>query len=871
MSKRTTAGAGNASAILSVQVAPDLDLVRHTVSEATAAPAPATPAPKNHVWITDVSGSMYDALPKMVRHLGDRVRDVVNIGDTVTAIYFSGRRECGVFIDTFEVKDLAGYTHLGDLFKKWLRCSGLTGFKRPLELLTETAAKIAKNHPGAIDVVLLSDGCETEGDRTSDILAAAKRASSHITSALVVRYGWWADEVMLGGIATALGGSMQTADDFAKYAAIFEGAVGRRGPGGGKKVAVKLDVAPVDGFAFTMDGGLVAYAADDGQVAVAEGTTALYYLATTPVGHTESTTLASIAAVAADPKQARLVLSPLLSAAYAAVALYAQRLRADTVLKVLASVGDVSLIDAFSRCFGKQALAAYYELAERAALVESHRYAKGYDPKRVPAEDAFTLLDALVLLSKDTAARIVLDHPRWKYTAISRARVDASTVLTADEEAAIRAATGDTAVSGLEWLAAVEAKIAEVRATKLPPLKFVKDAAPTGYSIGGLKFNSSRPNVSLLVSYTGTVDIAGRLTAARADLAKQIAAAQAGGDTAQAATLRTLDDQLATVPGVFASRETRQYAIIGDGIINVKVLPLIVSEATWKVLVREGLVTGPWPGASTVTPVDITSLPVINRRMVKDVSARSIFLASFALERVKAARKVFEFYLAEVFPKAERSEIAAKHGTTAAVWLKEEVGLTDGGYAPPHTTQAPATDRVVARELDVAIPGLSSLPKVVDAIAKLASGKAPLSVRLMAGALAKVEAICKREGLDHKDVTKLRAAPAAKLEHLRKVLDTETEALDTERDRLMAEMAQYAFVLIVGQKWPSEWGTNLGDIAAEQAKEAAAKAAGKDVKKRIAARGTLKLDLPVPTLDGASTTPTETEVDLRMYEVDVLL
>lgn len=871
MSKRTTAGAGNASnPIISVLVAPDLYLVRHTVSEQTAAPAPATPAPKNHIWITDVSGSMYDALPKMARHLADRVRDVVNIGDTVTAIYFSGRRDCGVFVDTFEVKDLAGFTHLGDLFKKWLRCIGLTGFKRPLELLAEKAAEIAKKHPGAIDVVFLSDGCDTEGERPSEILAAAKRASGHITSALVVRYGWWADEVALGNIATALGGTMATAEDFGKYTTLFESAVGRRGAGGGKKIAVKLDVAPVDGFAFTMDGALVAYAADDGKVAVADGTTSVYYLSTTPVGHTEPTTLASVAAVAADPKASPLALSPLLSAAYAAVALYAQRLRADTVLKVLGTIGDVALIDAFSRCFGKQAYAALYELIERAALVASNRYSKGYDPKRVPADDAFTVLDALVLLSKDTAARIVLDHPAWKYTAISRARLDASTVVTADEEAEIRTATSDTSVTGLDWLASVEAKIAEVRAKKLPPLKFVKAPAPDGYSIGGLKFNSSRPNVSLMVTYQGTVDIAARIIAARADLATQIAAAHVACDTIAVSSLTTLDNQLATVPGVFASRETRQYAIIGDGIINVRVLPLILSEATWKVFAREGLVTGKYPGA-VVTPVDITSLPVINRRMVKDVSAKAIFLASFALERVKASRKVFEFYTTEVFPKAERSEIASKHGTAAAVWLKEQVGVTDGGYAPPHTTQAPATDRVVARELDVAIPGLSSLPKVVDAIAKLGSGKAPIAVRLMGGALTKVEAICKRESLDYKNTAGLRGAAPAKLEQLRKVLDAETEALDTERDRLMAEMAQYAFVLIVGQKWPGEWGTNLGDIAAEQAKEAAAKAANKDVKKRIAAKGALKLDLPVPTADGTSTTPTETECELRMYEVDVLL
>lgn len=879
-SKKQPSSAAATAPVSSIEIAPDLFLVRQVVTEPDpgAPPVPATPPAKNHFWVTDVSGSMYDALPKMIAHLSARVRDCVNIGDTVTCAYFSGRSQCGVFIDTVEVKDLSTFTMLTDAFRKWLRTIGLTGFKRPLQLVAEKAAEIAKKHPGAIDLVFLSDGCETEGDRTADILDAAKHAGAVISSATVVRYGWWADEVMLGKIAEQLGGCMVTADDFSKFTTIFEETVKRRGPGGGKKKVVTLPVAPVDGFAFALDGGLAAFATDAGRVAVPESATSLYYLSTSPVGHHETTTLAGLSAAVAPhspvpPTAAALSGSPMLSGAYAAVALFSQRLRSDTVLKVLSAVGDVALIDTFARCFGKQAFAAYYEMAERAALDTTTRWAKGWDPKRVPAEDAFTVLDLLVLLSKDKGTRLVIDHPDWKYNAISRRRLDASTVITPDEVTAIKAAAAEDGADGLEWLRAIEDKIAEVRASKATPPKFTKLVPKDGYPISDIAWNSGRPNASLRIVRRGSVFFAERLTTARSDLAKAAAEAHAKGDTEAEQKANALLAQLANVPTSIMSQEIRQYAVVSDGIINVPVLPLIVSEAAWKVLHREGLVTGVWK-AGEVVSVDIRSLPVINRRMVREVSAAKMFSSAFALESIGALRKVYKFYLDEVFPKAERSALAEQYGSEAAVWLKEEIGITDGGYAPPHTTQAPATDRVVAREFDIAVPGLSSLPKVMDAIAKLGP-KAPIAVRLMAPALAKVRAFCKREGLDYKNVAGLRGAAAAKLALLKNLLADEMGLLDDEYARLMAESAQYAFILIVGQKWPNEWGSNMGDIAAEQAKEAANKAAGKDVKKRIAAKGSLKITVPVPVADPDSdrstTAQQDIEIDLRMYEVDVLL
>jgi hypothetical protein len=873
MAKKAPPAPAGAS-VQSFRVADDLYLVRNIIcSGATAAPA--KPARKHHIWVMDVSGSMSGTLSQMARHLSDRVRDAVNIGDTVTAIYFSGRSQCDVFIDAVEVRDLTTFSTLGAAFQKWLRAIGLTGFKRPLDLVATKAAEIQKRDPdGLIEVVFLSDGQETEGDRMTDILAAAKRAGATISSALVVRYGWWADEIALGQIATALGGSMQTAADFAKYTSIFEETVKRRGgAAGGKKVAVNCGVVPVDGFVFAIEGGaLVTYAADGTTASVPDGTSEVFYLTTTaPSGSNPVVPggLQSVAASAAanNPSDSRTYPHPsVVAAAYGAVALYAQRLRTDTVLRVLSSLGDVALIDAYAKTFGKQATARYFDAAQLAALNPTSRFASGYDPKRVPPDDAFTVLDLLVFLSKDKDSRLHVDHPAWQYNAISRARIAASTGLTADEEAAVRAVAADPTTTGIDLLTAIESKIAEIRGTKVQPLKFERVVPANGYPINGITFKGDRPNVSLRIVRDGHVDIGARIDAALKDIQAQIAAC--AGNLSRASELSTLGNQIAMLPRVFVTHDFRQFAIVADGIINVPVLPLTLSEAAWKVCAKEGLVHGHYPGAGVVTALDITKLPVINRRMVKTISARALFETAFAAEGIKASRKVVDYYLTEVWPKATRSALAAKYGTDAAVWLKE-IGITDNGYAPPHTTQAESNDRVTAREYDVSIPGLSSLPTVKDAIAKIGNAKANIGTRLMAYDLTSIEKVCKREGLDYKDIDALKKADPKKLAVLRGVLEKRLAEIDTLRDEYQAKLAQYAFVIVVGQAWPIEWGANMGDLAEDQAEEAAKKAKGKDVKKRIAAKGSLSVALDVPSPTGEKAPPTTLDVTLRLYEVDV--
>ena len=61
--------------------------------------AVAKPTPTNHVFVCDVSGSMYNELPRIRQHLKNNLATLVKQDDTVSILYFSSRGQFGsVFV-----------------------------------------------------------------------------------------------------------------------------------------------------------------------------------------------------------------------------------------------------------------------------------------------------------------------------------------------------------------------------------------------------------------------------------------------------------------------------------------------------------------------------------------------------------------------------------------------------------------------------------------------------------------------------------------------------------------------------------------------------------------------------------------------------
>lgn len=717
----------------------------------------------NHIAVIDCSGSMSYELPRIREQLKKKLPKLLGEKDTISIIWFSGRGQCGVLLEAEPVATLVDLTMVNQAIDRWLNPIGMTGFKEPLQEVSKVIERIKAKRPGTVFALFfMSDGCDNQWPR-GDILKVVEAAAGSLASATFVEYGYYADRPLLTAMAQTAGGQLIFAQGFDTYQPAFEAAMGKKITGA-PKVEVRIPEAPIGGFIFTLvDGDLVTYGVEKFKAQVPEDTREFWYLVED--SHPYNDKLNDKASEAA------------LMAAYAAVSLYSIRMNSDLVLSLLKALGDVDFIERFATCFGKQKYSEFMDSAKAAAFNPALRYTKGYDPTKVPAEDAYTILDLLRLLASDDDNHILMDHPEFKYSKIGRSRIDADEVLTPEEQTQIDEINGKLAkTKKASDIKVLQAELAAIMNSKKGALVFTANPAPDGYSISSLVYNETRPNVSIGVRKTGTVDLSGRLPDGP-DLAK--------------------------IPKVFSTFIFRNYAIIKDGLVNVEVLPVRVTKATAdelsKVLPPEAKPTNiSMSGNFVVGVINLKALPVINRKMVASVSARDLFVSQFELIRTKAAQKVYKEYLDSRFPKTASAKDKAEYGEVAAKWLLEQ-GFGYNGYAPPHTTQAESTDVYMGKELEVSVPGYKTLPKVAEVRDRIATKKKQTTPgALMSEYVEEVE-----KYLASDDYTKAADKDAA----FKAWIEAKAKGSVQKARQLMYQMACTKFSVIVGQTWFKEFSS----------------------------------------------------------------
>jgi hypothetical protein len=191
--------------------------------------------------------------------------------------------------------------------------------------------------------------------------------------------------------------------------------------------------------------------------------------------------------------------------------------------------------------------------------------------------------------------------------------------------------------------------------------------------------------------------------------------------------------------------------------------------------------------------IDVGALPVINRKMIKSVSAKDFFSTQYDLTRAQAAQKVFNSFSKELLPPKKAEGFAALYGDAAAAWLKEQ-GFTDYSGFSPKTVQAEASDYYLGRELKVSLKGLSSLPSLKD----YRAGKSPAAAKLMKPFYDKVEGFLKSD---------VYAKAADKDGVLKAWLEGEASAAKKNARSLIYRVAQTTFCIIVGQIWFAEFSS----------------------------------------------------------------
>lgn len=733
--------------VSSLNIADSLVLVEHVLTK-KAAPAKPVEVPTNHIVVIDCSGSMSYELPQIREQLKKKLPKLIGEKDTLSMIWFSGRNEADVLLEGEPIATLTDLSDVNKAIDRWLKPVGLTGFKKPLELTVGLAERLAKKSPGSVSsLFFLTDGGDNQFSRV-EILKAVEAVTGKLASATFVEYGYYADRQLLTSMAEKAGGQLIFSEAFDKYQPIFEAAMAKR-PTGAPRIEVSVAGDPLSGFVWTMrDGELTTYSVENGKALLPEDTERFYYVSPSMVGK-GSTTITH-------------------DAVYAAMSLFSVRMKPNVIFPLLKLTGDVTFIDAFSTCFGKQKYSEFMDATKAAAFDPKLRLTNGHDPSKVPADDAYTVFDLLKLLSSDENNHLLLDHPEFKYSRISRGRQDSSEVLSEDEQKQVADLTAKIAKEkNAKKIADLQAEIAKITSGK-EALVFETKKQPEGYSISNLVYNEDRPNISLQVRTEGTVDITKRLP----------------------------EEFKGKIPNPFPSFRFRNYAVVKDGLVNIEKLPVRVTRETADQLSKL-LPNDAKPAKMVISNdyvegvINLRALPVINRKMIKDVSAKALFEKQFELETARAAQKVFKAYKDERVAKKESASFKTAYGEAGADWLKTQ-GFTDYSGFSPLQVQAESTDHYVGKALEVSLKGYSKLPSMAEFKKQASSSKFNGPGNLMRPFVEEVEAKLKTVKDD--------------AEFLKWISDKAAASIKEAR-RLIFEIANTKFSIIVGQIWFTEFAS----------------------------------------------------------------
>lgn len=720
------------------------NLYLNRVEVPNVAPVMADPAVA-HILIGDISGSMSDSLSKMRTQLKLKLPTLVGERDTVTIIVFSGRSQVYTICEDEPVRTLKDLSELHDKIDRFVRPVGLTGFKEPLQAAAACQRQISALRPDAVfSLFFMSDGFDNQWSK-SEILTAAQ--ALEVQSATVVEYGYYADRKLLSEMASVWGGELIYAENFDRYAPAFEIALQKRVNAAPKQV-IKLQSAPLFGVAFGMDvDSLYTFKPNDNnEVLVPPQLAKVYYLSS------------------ADDANSKLEDYVL----YAALSVLATRMQPKIMYALLRKLGDVAFIKQFQACFGKTRYGDFQEAAKEAVFSPIKRYVEGYDLNAVPSDNIMTVLELLELLADDKSTRLLLDDPQFVYKRIGRKRESAATTITDAEKAKLRAAFDEALDSGdPAKLAEVQAAIDAVSKSKVE-LKFEAMPEANGYPTRGIKYSSTRANVTIGVTKRGYVDVSGL----------------------------GLTSSVLQQVGKFATRIYRDYALIKDGIVNVPMLPVQVSDQTIRHLHR-AIAGGRLPASAIEVDgytviLHLDQLPVINQAMVESASATDLITMEYQMYRHQANRKVYKYFLDLWYPADKGADFAELYGPEDAAKLVA-AGITPGGFNPK-TTSAEASDVYMAKELKVSLAGLSSHAKVTEAIDALdGKGKVTPAKSLMFDAIKIVRSM-------------LGSSPEYPEWADKALLELAIEKEDEAVQELMAKVARIKCAIVIGQTWFVEAG-----------------------------------------------------------------
>jgi hypothetical protein len=696
----------------------------------------------NHIFVVDVSGSMYYELPLIRTQLKNKLSNLMMEGDTISIVWFSGSRDAGILKEEVEVKSLKTLSDLNDAIDKWLRPVGLTAFLKPLQLVDGLIKRIQNNRPDSVfSMIFLTDGYNNDCP-WNEVITTLKGMENDISSSTFVEYGYYADSRRLTEMASIIGGEKISCNGFDDFEPMFDAKISNSARGG-KKNVVEINDSYLYDFAFSVsDGSVLLYNITDGKIMVGSDVKEIHFFSFNAIGITIEFTNSVIRAL------------------YAAIYVLSDKLLNEDAEKIFYALGDQYHYKMLVNAFGKQKLNAFKTAIKECVEDTAKRFPEGQTTIQPVPDDAYCLMNLIEDLGNIENCLFYPNHEEFNYNRIGRKKVIVGSTITEADKKRLSEA------KNVEELSKITAELAE----KKVDVEFINTNPNRGYPLTDLVWNESRANLSVRIYIEGQA---------------------------------ILPENKFGIDNV-ASFKYNTFTIIKDGIVNIEKLPVSYSDELVAHLFNNGIKYDLWRSSVPVPPsedtkivIDLTSIPIINKSMVKSISAMQLAKQQWELKKLQGTKKVYDYYKKSLFPKTSDSFVKLV-GQDAADWLKE-IGITDYNGFSPKVTSAEATDFYMSVVLETKIKGLSSLPKVEDVVKKIESGAAlKLNEFVMADAIKKY--------LSQLDSDMYKSLSEEQQKNVLKTyLETKSKILNKQRRKVLQEIAEIKFSLILSKKWFTEF------------------------------------------------------------------